>query len=256
MANTTGFQWTSSACTHVGMVRDINEDAYLDQPQRGLWVVADGMGGHALGDLASRMVIETLNALPSPESLDQFITDTGDTLKAVNRQLLSEAAIRGLHIIGSTVVVLLAYERRCACLWAGDSRIYLFRNGRLRLLTRDHSEAEELKAQGHLSAEEAASLPSRNAITRAVGAMDELEVDVETMDVNDGDILLLCSDGLSNAVSEQDMRTALVNGDCKQAAEALVDMALIQGGRDNISVIVVRADDPYNSDKTIINPAV
>lgn len=252
----TEFGWTSSSRTHVGLVRQINEDACLDLPARGLWAVADGMGGHALGDMASRMVVETLSSLPPPESLTQFITDAADSLQSVNRQLREEAAQRDVLIIGSTVVVLLAHDQRCSCLWAGDSRIYLFRDGHLLMLTRDHSQVEELKYSGTISAEEAIVHPARNLITRAIGAADILELDEQTLEVKDGDMFLLCSDGLSNEVSEEEMRSALLPGNCRQATDILVDLALEHGGRDNISVVVVRADDLYSTEKTVLNPAL
>lgn len=252
----TEFGWTSSSRTDVGLVRQINEDSCLELPARGLWAVADGMGGHALGDVASRMVVETLSSLPPPESLTQFITDAADSLQSVNRQLRDEAARRDVQIIGSTVVVLLAFKQNCSCLWAGDSRIYLLRDGQLRMLTRDHSQVEELLVSGSISEEEAALHPARNLITRAIGAADILELEEQTIEVKDGDMFLLCSDGLSNEVSEEDMRRTLITGNCRHAAESLVDLALENGGRDNVSVVVVRAEDLYSTEKTVLNPAL
>jgi protein phosphatase len=250
------FRWTSAARSHVGLVRKLNEDACLDQPERKLWAVADGMGGHTLGDVASRMVVEGLEALPHADSLAQYVADARNCLQAVNQRLLKEAAIRDARVIGSTVVVLLAYDRHCACLWAGDSRIYLCRSGQLKQLTRDHSQIEELIAMGTLNPDDALNHPARNLITRAVGASDTLDLDEETFGVHDGDVFLLCSDGLSNAVNEQEMRSVLIPGDCAQAADALIELALQQGGRDNISVVVVRAEDPDSTDQTVLNPAL
>lgn len=252
----TEFGWSSSSRSHVGLVRQINEDACLDLPERGLWAVADGMGGHALGDMASRMVIETLGSLPAPESLTQFVTDAADSLQSVNRQLRAEAVLREVQIIGSTVVVLLAHGQYAACLWAGDSRIYLFRDGRLSQLTRDHSQVEELRFAGSISEEDALRHPARNLITRAIGAADILELDEEQLEVHDGDMFLLCSDGLSNEVTEQEIRSALIAGNCQQASETLVDLALERGGRDNISVVVARVEDLYSTEKTVLNPAL
>ncbi len=255
VTHATQFQWTSASCTHVGLVRQINEDACLEQPERGLWVVADGMGGHTLGDLASRMIIEAMTDMPPPSSLETFAADVRARLQTVNRRLREEAALRNAQVIGSTVVVLLAYGDYCAYLWAGDSRIYLYRNGRLLQLTRDHSQLEELRSIGNLN-ELTLNLVARNLITRAVGAADTLEIDEETIAVNDGDIFLLCSDGLSNEVSDQEMQDSLIAGDCRLASETLLDMALQHGGRDNISVVVVRADDMYSTEKTVMNPAL
>jgi protein phosphatase len=256
VTDATQIRWISASRSHVGLIRQINEDAFLDQPERGLWAVADGMGGHTLGDLASRVIVETLSKMPPPASLASYIDDARDRLQAANRRLRSESALRNVPVIGSTVVVLLAYERHCAYLWAGDSRIYLCRHGRLMQLTRDHSRVEELKAMGTLSAEDALHHPAHNLITRAVGAADTLDIDGDTIEVSDGDMFLLCSDGLSNEVSDQEMRGALIPGDCEQAAQELLAMALEHGGRDNVSVIVVRAEDLYSSDKTELNPAL
>jgi protein phosphatase len=249
-------RWTSAARTHVGLVRAINEDASLDRPQRGLWAVADGMGGHDAGDLASRMVIAAVEGISPCISLPRFVAEARQRLQAVNHQLRLEAASRHVHIIGSTVVALLACEASCTYLWAGDSRIYLYRDGRLRLLSHDHSQIEELKLRGVLTAADEAAHPGHNIITRAVGALDHLELDEGSMAVADGDIFLLCSDGVSKPVSEEDICSALAAGDCDHAADTLIELALKAGGRDNITAVVVRADDLYASDLTLVNPAL
>jgi len=254
LASLAHFRWTSAARSDPGWVREINEDACLDQPQGGLWAVADGMGGHSLGDLASRLVVDALSRLPHADTLPELTANGHDRLQAVNGQLRAEAALRHVQVIGSTVAALFACDRQCGYLWAGDSRIYLYRNGHLIQLTRDHSQVEELKSLGALSPEEAIHHPARNLITRAVGAADTLEIDEGKLEVNDGDLFLLCSDGLSNEVSEEEICAALAAGDCRQAAESLVDRALKHGGRDNISVVVVRADDVQGIDQTIVNP--
>jgi protein phosphatase len=248
------FRWTSASRSHVGLVREINEDAYLDQPERGLWAVADGMGGHTVGDFASRVVIEALASLGSPPKLESFAAEARKQLLAANQRLRAEAVSRNAQMIGSTVVVLLAWGGYCAYLWAGDSRVYLYRDGRLRLLTRDHNRLEELRARGHILADEASQRAHRG-ITRAVGAVDRLELDEGLIKVIDGDVFLLCSDGLSNSVAEHEIASALLPGNCRRASEVLVDMALDRGGRDNISAVVVRAED-LQGDKTMFNPAL
>jgi len=247
------FHWTSVAQTDVGRVRSRNEDACLAQPQRGLWVVADGMGGHAFGDVASRTVVEALDRLLPPASLARFVDAARATLVQVNDTLRAEARARHVPVMGSTVVVLLAVGTEAACLWAGDSRIYLYRHGRLQQLTRDHSQAAALQARGVDAAASAAV--GGNMITRAVGASDTLDVEVTTLSVRDGDIFLLCSDGLSNPVPEQDIRDTLAGGDCVQAAQTLVRMALDNCGRYNVTVVVAQAND-LSVDKTLLNPAL
>ena len=165
-------------------------------------------------------------------------------------------AERGVRLIGSTVAVLLASGRQCGWLWAGDSRIYLYRDAHLTQLTLDHSHVAELQAQGHLSAQQARHHPSQHLITRAVGAAEQLHLDERRIDVCDGDMFLLCSDGLSNEMDEADISAALACGDCARATDMLVDLALREGGRDNITAVVIRADDPDASDRTLANPAV
>lgn len=253
---TGGLLWSSASRTDVGCVRTLNEDACLDLPQKGLWAVADGMGGHTAGDLASGMIVRSLEALAAPHALAGFLVAARGTLHTVNHQLREEAARRGVRMIGSTVAALMAKGREFGWLWAGDSRIYLYRDARLEALTTDHSYVAELQAQGHLSAEAARHHPSQHLITRAIGAADWLDLDEGRIVVRDGDRFLLCSDGLSNEVQAHDIARVLEGGDCRQAAEALVEMALQAGGRDNISAVVVRVDDPGASDRTLVNPVV
>jgi protein phosphatase len=251
MAQATLFRWQSASCTHVGRVRQINEDAVLDQPERGLWAVADGMGGHTLGDVASRMVVDALAEIPDADSRN-IRAALGD----VNRRLMKEAALRDVQVIGSTVVVLLASANRCSCIWAGDSRIYRYRDGALQQLTRDHSHVEELIARGLLSPAEASRHPGHNLITRAIGVADLLELEEDDSDVRAGDMFVLCSDGLSNEVDAQQMTMLLARQDCKLAAQRLVQEALAHGGRDNVTVVVAMATDPGTDEMTVINPAL
>jgi len=214
------------------------------------------MGGHAVGDVASGMVIDILSKIPPSINLMQLVANARQQLQRVNKQLRAEAALRHVQIIGSTIVVLLACDVRCGYLWAGDSRIYLARNERLTRLTHDHSRIEELKSRHPHNAAYSTHQPARNVITRAVGASDTLELDEGTMEVKDGDIFLLCSDGLSNALSEQEIGSMLFPGNYRQACEALIDLALKRGGRDNISAVVVGVEDLYSEEKTIVNPAL
>ena len=251
MAQAIPFRWQSASCSHVGRVRRINEDALLDRPERGLWAVADGMGGHTLGDVASRMVVDALAQLTD--------ADAGDVrrcLGEVNRRLMTEAAMRDVQLIGSTVVVLLASGSRCSCIWAGDSRIYRYRDGMLKQLTRDHSHVEELVSRGLLSPADASRHPGHNLITRAIGVADLLEVEECDTDVRDGDMFLLCSDGLSNEVDAQQIAARLAAHDCRLAAQGLVENALDHGGRDNVTVVVTMAIDPAHDEMTAINPAL
>jgi protein phosphatase len=248
--------WTSASKSHTGLVRKVNEDACLEQPERGLWAVADGMGGHALGEFASRLAIRSLVDLPESQSLDQYVDAAQARLQAANRRLRDEAARRDVWVIGTTIVALLALGRQCACLWAGDSRIYLHRAGQLRLLTRDHSQLEAARSRRGRNADDTLHRPPANVITRALGASDSLEIDRTTVDVIDGDVFLLCSDGLSNEVSEMAIEQALLPGNCRQASQTLLDLALERGGHDNITAVVVRAEDLYSPDRTVMHTVI
>ncbi|EDZ99306.1 protein serine/threonine phosphatase [Burkholderia sp. H160] len=213
------------------------------------------MGGHAVGDLASRTVIDALTQLTAPHGLRTLIADVRARLQSANRQLRDEAARRQVQRIGSTVVVLLACDRFCGYVWAGDSRIYLYRAGQLRQLTRDHSQVEELRSLGVITEEEARHHPAQHMITRAVGATDLLELDDDAIEVADGDVFLLCSDGLSNELSNDEIADVLTSAERENACGELVDLALARGGRDNITAVVVEAHDPNASEKTLLNPA-
>lgn len=250
------FHWTSASRSHPGRVREVNEDACLEQPKCGLWAVADGMGGHSLGEFASRLAIRSLMDLPPEGSLEQRATTAETRLLEANRRLRAEAARRDVPVIGTTVVALLVAQRRFACVWAGDSRIYLYRDGRLRQLTRDHSQLEAVRAQHAASSDETLDRPPANVITRALGGDDTLELDAVGADVADGDVFLLCSDGLTNEVSEAAIVQALLPGNCRLAVEALVDMALERGGHDNITAVVVRAEDLSSPDRTVLHPVL
>jgi len=249
-------RWTSAAKSHTGLVRELNEDACLGQPECGVWAVADGMGGHALGEFASRLAIRSLIDLPAAQSLEQCIEQAQERLQNANQRLREEAALRDVPVIGTTIVALLASGRQCACLWAGDSRIYLFRGGRLKRLTRDHSQIEAALSQRHTGPDDTLLRPPANLITRALGAEDTVEIDCTTVEVVDGDIFLLCSDGLSSEVSELAIEQALLPGNCLQASQALIDLALERGGHDNITAVVVRAEDLQSPDRTAMLPVL
>jgi serine/threonine protein phosphatase PrpC len=212
----------------------------------GLWVVADGMGGHSSGDLASNMIIDHISHLILPEPLSGIVDLLEETLLDINQQLFQIAQQRGANTtIGSTVVVMLAYNNLALLLWVGDSRAYLFRDGQLSQLTQDHTQIEELIEQGLLLREDAENHPSANIITRAVGAMDELYVDITRYEIREGDIFLLCSDGLDKEVSEQEISQLLSQtGNASQLAQSLLDLTLERGARDNVTITLAKALKP------------
>ena len=251
---THSFRWTSASRSHPGHVREINEDACLDQSAQGLWAVADGMGGHTLGEFASGLAVGGLKDLPFAEDLEQRVAAALERLYEVNRRLRAEAVWREVPLIGTTIAALVAAGSLCCCLWAGDSRIYLFRDGHLSQLTRDHNHLEAARSRRVSKSDDTLVRPRKNLITRALGAEDTLDVDRTTVELMDGDIFLLCTDGLSNEVSELSIKQALLPGICSLACDKLVTMALEREARDNITAVVVRAEDLGSPDRTILRP--
>lgn len=224
----------------MGSKRKINEDALLARPEAGLWVVADGMGGHAAGDVASNAVIHPLSLMERPPELADFVEAVEAALMSVNQQLRDYANDElGGRTVGSTVVSLLLSGRTGVCLWAGDSRLYRLRGGQLTRLSRDHSAVQEMVEAGVISQQEADHHPKSNVITRAVGGGEHLFVDSAVFAPEAGDTYLLCSDGLYNEVPEDSIRRKLGLAP-DEAVTRLIDEALHNGGRDNVTVIVVR----------------
>jgi protein phosphatase len=235
------FHWTSRSISHEGRVRKINEDSHLDRSDANLWVVADGMGGHDAGDVASQMIVEYMRKVRFDPVLSTFVNSIEDSLLAVHEKLQNMGAKRDI-VAGSTVVVLIAHKRHCLIMWAGDSRIYLFRQGQLTQLTEDHSYVDEMVKRGKIRAEDAETHAQANVITRAVGAGDALYLDVDIIDVRDGDTFLLCSDGLNKEVTDGEISRIMgKNKSVRSAAQELIDSTLSRGARDNVTAAVVRA---------------
>jgi len=235
------YRWWSCCRTDTGRQRRINEDAFLNLDSIGLWVVADGMGGHAKGDVASRIIVDAFAGLQHPQSADEFALVVRDRLNIANHRMRQAlAGSQPAQMMGSTVVAFLVYKREWRCLWAGDSRAYLMRDGRLAQITHDHSVAQELVDRGELKREEAAFHPSASRITRAIGTRNELELDEYRSLLRDGDTVLLCSDGLNKEVSDQEVAEILENFDCEEASRELVDLTLERGARDNVTVAVIK----------------
>ncbi len=235
------YRWWSCCRTDRGRQRSLNEDAYLDLDDLGLWIVADGMGGHAKGDMASRLIVESFKDMDRPCSMDEFAALVKERIREANRQM-REALLQAdpTQLMGSTVVAFLVYRREWRCLWAGDSRAYLLRDGRLIQITRDHSLAQEMVERGELRPDEAAYHPLANRITRAIGTRSEPTLDEYRSVLRDGDTVLLCSDGLNKEVSDHEMAEILESYDCDEASRELVNLTLERGARDNVTVAVIR----------------
>ena len=192
--------WTSAQQTDVGMVREINEDSILSLPETKLWAVADGMGGYEAGNVASDMIVKELETITKKATLNSLVDSVEDSLIDINHRILEYADIMlDGRTLGSTIVTLAIQDHVGVCLWAGDSRLYRYRNNQLEQISRDHSQVEELLLQGFITPEEAENHPDSNIITRAIGANADIYIDVEAFKVQLGDIYLLCSDGLYSA---------------------------------------------------------
>jgi len=227
--------------TDIGRARERNEDAFLVREP--LFVVADGMGGHPHGDVASRIAVQTLEDVAGrPADGAKELTDG---IRRANRRILEEGASdRSLRGMGTTVTAILADASKAHLAHVGDSRAYLLRDGALQQLSEDHTLVQRMVREGKLSAAEASRHPQRNVLTRVLGVEEPLDVDVLTLDLHPGDRLLLCSDGLTNMVAERDLQEILEREpDPQGAADALVEGANRGGGDDNITVIVLDVRD-------------
>lgn len=214
----------SAARTECGKVRSRNEDAFLDAPQHGLWAVADGMGGHHGGHIASRLIVDTLAGLPAQPCLNTQLTQLRQHIQVLNRRLcleLTQSQGQPPRIIGSTLVALLLQGEQAACCWAGDSRCYLWRGRRLYQLTRDHAH--------------------ERALTRAVGAHHPLQLELLHWRAQPGDTYLLCSDGLYRALDSETLGQGLSQPTVAAAVAFLFARALQGPATDNITGVVVRA---------------
>ena len=238
-----------------GRARENNEDCFRAVPELGLFVLSDGMGGQASGEIASRMVCDTVvercraaaqNPAVDPRAgYDGGICEAGNRLAGAIR--LANSAVRSAAHenaaysgMGATVVAVMLSDERAIITHVGDSRAYRLRNGHLEQLTRDHSFVAEQVQQGLLSEQEAAQSNLQNVLMRAVGPDAEVQVEVTEELFADGDTLLLCSDGLTKGVSDADIaRTLALLDDPQEAAQRLIEMANDAGGSDNITVIVL-----------------
>ncbi|WP_159887066.1 Stp1/IreP family PP2C-type Ser/Thr phosphatase [Paenibacillus puerhi] len=232
----------------VGLVRAVNEDSAFVQEQGDGWslaIVADGMGGHQAGDVASRMAIEWiprgLQSLESALTGEQRAERMRAAIEAANGKIFEFASEREhYHGMGTTVVAVLASRDHAVIGHIGDSRAYRVRDEQIELLTEDHSLVNELVKNGQITREEAEHHPRRNVLTRALGTESSIEVDVQEISWQPGDVLLLCSDGLSGLVERHRMLQAIrTEGTLEDKVRLLVEEALSAGGDDNVTVILI-----------------
>ncbi len=243
MLTDSGFlQFDTGAASHPGHVRSHNEDSFLTRPDCGLWVVADGMGGHAAGDVASGLIVAELNSVGIPGSLEDLTARFHERLSRAHAAILAHSAALGGAVVGSTIVALLACEDRFSCIWSGDSRAYLYAGGALVGLSSDHTEARALLESGAITAEEAANWHRRNVITRAIGIGPQPDCEAVEGELRAGLSFLLCSDGLTEHLRDDEIASLLAWPHPAQAvADALVQETLARGARDNVTVIVMRS---------------
>jgi protein phosphatase len=255
-------------CTDVGKVRDHNEDAIGAQPDIGLWVLADGMGGYNAGEVASGIAVKTIIDMVTEackrEKRGEIETSTGymrqtivlrDAIhranKVINQTAQSQPQCEGM---GTTLVASLFYDNRVSIAHVGDSRMYRLRGNRFEQITMDHSLLQELVDRGFYSQEEAQRSTNRNYVTRALGVEANVEVEVQEIEVQKGDFFLMCSDGLPDMVEDEDIHLTIstFNNDVRTVGEQLIKLTNDNGGRDNVSVVLVRVADAFPAQAGIL----
>jgi serine/threonine protein phosphatase PrpC len=251
---------TYKAVSDVGRKRKGNEDSLFVNPEQHLFVVADGMGGHAAGEIASKVAVESINEfvcltggdeeITWPFGLDENISYDGNRLKTAiryaNRKVLEATKEKSEYEGMATTVAAVLVDGDTANLGhVGDSRVYLVRDGEINQLTSDHSWVNEQIQSGVISPDQARTHPLRNVVTRALGGKPDLQVDMQQHKAKAGDILLLCSDGLTTMIPDEDIVRVVRDaaGDVEKAAQALVASANAKGGEDNITVLLIRFDE-------------
>lgn len=231
----------SAGHTETGNVRRRNEDAILVRDDLGLWVVADGLGGHAAGDYASTLIVERLGALQRPGDVNDFITAIEDGLQQVNAELRAAAVAQQVDVIGSTVALLVHDPAFVLCGWVGDSRVYVHENDALLQLTRDHVHGQppDITQFGGLSA----SAAGAGVLTRAVGVEETLYIDWAVAGSRPGMQFLLCSDGINKELSDCELASVCREPlGPRQQVDRLFALSLARRARDNLSAVIVRLE--------------
>lgn len=229
-----------SSLSDIGLVRKTNEDNHLVQEEKGLFIVADGMGGHKGGQLASALAIQTMvGFLQSDEKFDNKGVALCLALKAANSKIFREASVSDNQGMGTTVTATKIVDSKAFIAHIGDSRAYLIRNNEIKLITNDHSLVGELIRSGEITQEEALGHPHRNVLIRALGTELDVDVDLIELQLVPDDMLLLCTDGLSNLVRDEEILKITTQYGVNEGVNHLVQRALDLGGIDNITVILI-----------------
>jgi serine/threonine protein phosphatase PrpC len=230
------------AQTNTGCVRSANEDSLVAMPREQVWVVADGMGGHANGKMASSAIVSAVEASYIPDDLVPACEAVSAAIHRANEQIFVEAQTAGEQM-GSTVVGLVVRDRQFGILWAGDSRAYLYRDGMLHQLTRDHTQVQEMVDRGLMRPEDAEGHPMGHILARAVGVQPALEIDAIVDEAMPGDLFLLCSDGLHGVLTGEEI-TAVLAQDGRLSPATLIAACIERGAPDNVSIIAVSLSEP------------
>jgi len=241
--STCNFSFESAWKTDVGCVRRINEDTVFVDEKMCMWFVADGMGGHAAGDFASQTIANQLDNVGIPTCVEDWKGRFQHRLSTANEMIRNYASQNDLGTIGSTVAGISAVGDKICCVWSGDSRVYRFRDGQLQMLSRDHTEVQELLDNGSISLAQAENWPRKNVITKAIGVSPNIEYDCVVEMLADQDRFLICSDGLTEYFSDGELQVAFSGSetDLSPMCNTLVNAAMNRGGKDNISVVLIRA---------------
>ncbi len=237
------FSFQTGQATDVGLVREHNEDSHLSRPDFGIWVVADGMGGHEAGDFASQTIVDEIASVGVASSAQDLQARFLERLSRAHARIQAHALAMGNGTVGATVVALLVFEDAYACIWSGDSRVYLMRDGALSRQTLDHTEVQELLTAGAITPAEAEAWPRKNVITRAIGVSESPRCDVVTGQLADGDTFLLCSDGLTEHLSDPEIAARMEADHPQTVCDALMALTLERGARDNVTTLAVRCHE-------------
>jgi serine/threonine protein phosphatase PrpC len=247
--------------TDTGMVREHNEDCFLIVPESGVAILADGMGGHLAGEVASAMAVDQVihhllqafvdtrkDRRRSPKGQSLESDALVEAIKTANSAIHSASVAKPEQAgMGTTVVAVVFNDNRLTVAHVGDSRLYCYRNGMLTQVTEDHSMVQELLRRGLITPEEARTSVNRNLVTRALGVDPAVEVDVTEQTFESGDIYLLCSDGLNDVLTDEDIAAKLgeSGGDLGAAAKQMIGEVNARGGPDNVSIVLIRTDGPF-----------
>lgn len=240
----TPLPWHSAALSHCGQRHQENQDSCLERPDVGLWAVADGMGGHADGHIASRTLCRALGRIPASASLAALIAAVDDAVADTNAALLARGlSTRPAAVIGTTVAVLMIHSGYAVCAWCGDSRIHLVRGGEVFLITRDHSLVQELIDRGEIDHSAAGGHRASHIVNRAVGVAEHAELDRLAIEARPGDRFLLCTDGITRHVEIAEL-AGLVGEDPERTVREAVDLAQARGATDDVTAVAVNLAGP------------